>query len=87
VYAQRRVTATVDDYMNNGATAKDVDVSGRSATLLTGGVGSGYDVPLLVVASGQRTIAVNLAESFGDEQTRTTAMTALAKVAIIKTGG
>jgi hypothetical protein len=61
--AASRITATVDDYSAHGASTSDTTVDGLPATMLTGGVGDGYDVPTLVVASGQRTVAVSIASS------------------------
>lgn len=61
--AAERVTATSADYTTHGAESNDVDVSGLRGVLLTGGVGTGYDVPLLVVATDQRTVAVGVAAS------------------------
>lgn len=85
--AQRRLTATVGDYESNGATATALTVRGREATLLTGGQGPGYAVPLLVVTSGQRTVAISVADGLGDDALRSKAFPALAGLAIVRTGG
>lgn len=60
--AAARIPATVDDFTAHGATASDTTVSGAPAQLLTGGSGAGYG-PTIVLASGQRTVAVTLAPS------------------------
>lgn len=58
--AVSRVHATVNDYRQHGAKPMIVAVDKLPATLLTGGTGGGYQVPLLVTSSGQRTIAVSI---------------------------
>lgn len=58
--AAKRIPATVDDYTAHGATPSDVIVAGQPGRLLTGGSGAGYTLPVLVVASGQRTVAVTI---------------------------
>lgn len=60
--AAARIPATVDDFTAHGATASDTTVSGAAAQLLTGGSGTGYG-PTIVLASGQRTVAVTLVPS------------------------
>lgn len=85
--AEQRIGATVDDYTNNGATATPTTVAGHEGQLLTGGVAPDFDVPLLVVASGQRTVAVSVNARLGDEALRSKAITALAELAIRRTGG
>jgi hypothetical protein len=57
--ATGRIPPTVDDYTNHAAKATTTTVAGRPATLLDGGVGPGYS-PTLVLAVGQRTIAVSV---------------------------
>lgn len=84
--AHRRLKGTVDDYQFNGATVASRRVGGRAATLLSGGEGPGYDVPLLVLQSGQRTIAVSLAVRAGPPTYRSGAMIALAELALLRTG-
>ena len=85
--ATARVGATVDDYTAHGATAADTKVAGRSGTMLTGGAGTGYDVPLLVVASGQRTVAVNVARTLATGAKATSAAVAVAALALNRSGG
>jgi hypothetical protein len=84
--AAARITATVDDYAAHGATTSQVTVEGLPATMLTGGAGEGYDVPLLVIAFGQRTIAVSVAGSVATGDKAVTDATALATLALDRTG-
>jgi hypothetical protein len=81
-----RITATVDDYEANGATSSDITVEGVPATMLTGGSGEGFDVPLLVLAFGQRTIAVSVADSVSTGDAAVSDATALATLALDRTG-
>jgi hypothetical protein len=60
--AQARIQATVDDYVNNGAHDSTTRVAGHAAHLLTGGRGPGLTAPTLVLADGQRTVAVSVAK-------------------------
>jgi len=46
----------------------------------TGGVGPGYDVSLLVLAAGQRTIAIGVATRAGTSATRWRAMVAITEL-------
>jgi hypothetical protein len=84
--AAARISATVDDYTAHGASAADATVKGVPATMLTGGVGDGYDVPLLVVAAGQRTVAVSVDSSVAKGAKAVTDATALAALALNRTG-
>lgn len=85
--AAARLTATADDYAAHGATSTDATVDGLPAMLLSGGAGAGYDLPLLVVASGQRTVAVSVAASVarGDQIAKVTGD--LAALALQSTSG
>jgi hypothetical protein len=85
--AAARIGATADDYTAHGATAGDAKVDGLSGRLLTGGVGAGYAVPLLVVASGQRTVAVGVDPAVATGAEATTDAVALATLALQRTGG
>jgi hypothetical protein len=85
--AASRIAATVDDYTAHGASGQPTTVDGQTATMLTGGVGAGYEDPLLVVASGQRTVAVNVAPSVASGQRSTDDATSLATLALKGTGG
>lgn len=83
--AASRITATVDDYTAHGASSSDVTVSKLPGKMLTGGVGDGYDVPLLVVASGQRTVAVSVAGSVATGTKAVSDATAVAALALKRT--
>jgi hypothetical protein len=85
--AQRRVTGTIQDYVANGATSAQVSLAGQPAVILTGGSGTGYTVPLLVAASGQRTVAVSLDDPATSAAQRTRILSALATLALNSTGG
>jgi hypothetical protein len=84
--AQARIAPTVEDYQNHGASASDVQVSGRPAKVLTGGSGAGYTAATLVLADGQRTIAVSVADPIPAAK-RTDALKALAALADRRTAG
>ena len=84
--AAARISATVADYDAHGATATDTTVNGQQATLLAGGAGAGYDVPLLVVAYGQRTVAVSVGSQVATGTKATDDATALAKLALERSG-
>ena len=85
--AQQRLTGTIQDYVANGATSAQVSVAGQPGVILTGGSGTGYTVPLLVAASGQRTVAVSLYDSATPAAQRTRILSALATLALNSTGG
>jgi hypothetical protein len=57
--AQARLQPTIADYTAHAAEASEAEVEGQRATMLEGGVGAGYG-PTVVLAVGQRTIAVSL---------------------------
>jgi hypothetical protein len=78
--AADRIAATVDDYAVHGASAATTQVLGQRAHMLTGGTGAGYDVPTLVVADGQRTVAVSIAGSVTPKVTQ--AAVGIAKLAL-----
>jgi hypothetical protein len=84
-YASRRIPITVDDYASHGASESDITVNGVPAAILTMASGKGYADPTLVAASGQRTIAITLVETSGGNVTKD--LTALAKVALQRSGG
>jgi hypothetical protein len=81
--AAARVPATVADYTAHGATATSTTVAGQQASVLTGGSGTGYTSPTIVVASGQRTVAVSIAE----QDNATADLVKLATLALQNTGG
>jgi hypothetical protein len=83
--AASRVTATAEDYDAHGASSSDVTVNRLPGKMLTGGVGDGYDVPLLVVASGQRTVAVSVARSVAAGAKAVSDATAVAGLALKRT--
>jgi hypothetical protein len=60
-------------------------VSGEQGTLLTGGSGAGYDIPLLVIASGQRTVAVSVVEKLLAPSRRGAVMAKVAALALQRT--
>lgn len=81
--ATERIAATVDDYTAHGASVAATLVLGQRASMITGGSGTGYDVPTLVVADGQRTVAVSIAKSV--TQNVTDAAVGIAKLALHRT--
>jgi hypothetical protein len=85
--ARRRATGTISDYRDHGATTTATVVSGTPATILVGGSGSGYTVPLIVLASGQRTVAVGVIPTMLPAAKRQTILTKLAELAAERTGG
>lgn len=84
--AQARIKPTVDDYVNHGATATDTTVAGHPAHILTGGNGAGYTAATIVLADGQRTIAVSVADPIPAGK-QTSALKALAALADRRTAG
>ncbi|MGI8761973.1 MAG: hypothetical protein ACR2LF_11915 [Jatrophihabitantaceae bacterium] len=85
--AAQRIPATVAAYLANGATQAPASVDGKPATILTGGVGTGYNAPTIVAVSGQRTIAVSLAADLAQGAEAAKRLTALAALAMKQTGG
>jgi hypothetical protein len=85
--AEQRYNATIRDYVANGATSAQVTTADHPASILTGGVGAGYNVPTLVAASGQRTVAVSLNDPTVSPAERTRLLTALGTLALKNTGG
>ncbi|TAM84916.1 MAG: hypothetical protein EPN43_12165 [Jatrophihabitans sp.] len=76
--ASKRIQPTVDDFTAHGASPSTVTVAGTPAQLLTGGTGTGYG-PTIVLASGQRTVAVTmLASATQDARTDLVALATLA---------
>lgn len=84
--AARRAASTVDDYRNNGATPASVTVAGHEATILSS-TRPGYDIPLLVLSSGQRTVAVSIVSRLVPPATRNAIMTKIANLVVTRTGG
>jgi hypothetical protein len=83
--AEKRAAGTVSDYVANGATATQVTVGDVPGTILTGGLGAGYNVPLLVTSSGQRTVAVSLNKSGLTGAKRTQILSDLGALALTNT--
>jgi hypothetical protein len=83
--AAQRITATVEDYSAHGASTSSTQVAGQQASVLTGGTGAGYDVPTLVVADGQRTVAVSIATSVTSAAKFAHPAAAVAKLALERT--
>jgi hypothetical protein len=82
--ATQRISATVADYRAHGASVASSQVVGRQASVLTSG-GPGYDVPTLVVADGQRTVAVSIATSVVPVSKFAAAAGAVARLALRRT--
>jgi hypothetical protein len=82
--AQKRLAGTVEDYRDHGATQSAVTVSGADASLLVG-TARGYDIPLLVLASDQRTVAVSVVTTLLPAAKRQPAMVKLAALALERT--
>ena len=85
--AARRAVATVADYRDHGAAQTATTVAGHDASILVGGRSSGYDVPLVVVASAQRTVALSVASSLVPAAKRNDLMTKIAALAVERSGG
>lgn len=85
--AQRRLADAITEYVDHGATRSSLTISGHDAALLLGATGPGYDIPLLVLASGQRTVAVSVTSTIAAAAQRGRTMTALAALAVARTGG
>lgn len=81
--AAKRIPVTVDDFENHGADRSPATVGTLSATVLTDGEGDGYDVPTIVLASGQRTVAVSIVPRSGADVTRE--LVAVAALALTQT--
>jgi hypothetical protein len=82
--AAARLQPTIDDYTHHAAKAAKATVAGYPATVLTGGVGTGYG-PTVVLALGQRTIAVSLRPDAFAASTVDHDLTALAALAAHRT--
>ena len=82
--ASARIAPTVSDYKSNGATAKQTTVAGNPATILTGGGGTGYTNTTLIMAFGQRTVAVGVSDDIAADKQEAD-LTALAYLALKRT--
>ncbi len=85
--AARRAAVTLTDYRDHGAALTATTVAGHDGSILVGGRSSGYDVPLLVVASGQRAVAVSVASSVVPAAKRNEIMTKIAALVVTRSGG
>jgi len=85
--AQHRLAGTITDYVGHGATRSSLTIAGHDAALLLGATTPGYDIPLLVVASGQRSVAVSIMSTIAPGASRRRVMSELAAVALARTGG
>lgn len=83
--AQQRLTGTIEDYTGHGATGAAVPVAGHTGTMFTGGPAPGYNIPTLVVAADQRTIAVSVVTTLLPSAKRAPAMVKLAGLALERT--
>lgn len=82
--AAARIAPTVTDYENNGATVQKATADRIPARILTGGTGAGYDTATLVLAFGQRTVAVSLSDQIASSK-RVEDLTKLAALAVKRT--
>jgi hypothetical protein len=82
--AEARVQPTIDDYTQHGAQVTHTTVDGHPATVLLGGTGAEYG-PTLVMAIGQRTVAVSLAPDAVPASEATKDLTALGALAVRRT--
>lgn len=80
--AAARITATDSDWRSHGATGHPVTVGTHRATVLLG-----YGRPLLVLASGVRTVAVNVRSGAVPGNRVDTALTQIARTALSGSGG
>jgi hypothetical protein len=85
--AAKRLDGTIDDYVGHGATQTPITVSGHEGTILTGSSANGYDVPLLVVASGQRTIAVSVISRLVPTSARSERLGKIGGLVVDRSGG
>jgi hypothetical protein len=82
--AHQRLTGTIGDYQDHGASLSKATVAGLDATLMVAKL-PGYDVPTLVVASGQRTVAVSITTTTLPQSRRGAVMAKLAALALDRT--
>jgi hypothetical protein len=85
--AERRASSTAADYVANGAKPTQLTVAGHPGVMLAGGRGTGYTVPLLVAATGQRTVAVSVALAGASTAQQARIASAIASLALTRTGG
>ncbi len=80
--AAARVSSTLEQWRQNGATPHAVSVGGHPATVLTG-----YQSPLLVVGSGPRTVAVTMVATLVAGAKLDSVMAGIAAAALSGSGG
>jgi hypothetical protein len=83
--AAARIRPTIDDFAHHSATATKTTVDGIPATVLDGGTGEGYG-PTIVLAYGQRTLAVTFEPGAVSAARVARDLTALAALAVQRTG-
>lgn len=83
--AQQRLAGTIQDYTDHGATRSTAEVAGHSGAMLTGGPAPNYNIPTLVIASDQRTVAVSVVTTVLPSAKRGPAMVKLAGLALDRT--
>lgn len=82
--AAARIRPNTDEFIGHGAKAAKTTVGGVPATVLTGAVGDGYP-PTIVMALGQRTIAVSIQKGAVSAAKLTDDLKALAHLAAERT--
>lgn len=82
--AAARIRPNTDDFVGHGAKATRTTVGGVPATLLIGAFGSGYP-PTIIMALGQRTIAVSIEKDAVDPAKLTDDLKGLAFLAAQRT--
>lgn len=85
--ATKRLNGTIGDYVDHGATQTPITVSGHDGSILAGSSAKGYDVPLLVVASGQRTVAVSVISRLVPTSARSQRLGKIAGLVVDRSGG
>ena len=84
--ATKRVNGTIADYVDHGATRTPITVSGHDGSILVGSA-PGYDIPLLVVASGQRTVAISVISRLVPTSVRSARLGKIAGLVVDRSGG
>jgi hypothetical protein len=85
--ATKRLDGTIADYVDHGATQTPITVSGHEGSILAGSSAKGYDIPLLVVASGQRTIAISVISRLVPTSVRSARLGKIAGLVVDRSGG
>ncbi len=84
--AAKRLNGTIADYVDHGATRTPITVSGHDGSILVGSA-PGYDIPLLVVASGQRTIAISVISRLVPTSARSERLGKIGGLVVDRSGG